>query len=218
MVLGMTTIVVPALEKVRMGHTLYTTQIINSISQKNSDIAITTNYEIVTENKITPLHRYSKSGDKVYFDLASYPFFERVHASITAQENKCGVLRFRRSGPTNESVGDLVVLSQLFGKINNVHRVVRELEGKMHSIILCKFGDEVMAHIEYTTSSYERIEFEFSSPHQIIEFDSAEMVPTNLHNKPQYSIDCILNFALELNDSLLDSLQQIKLQLGGDEV
>lgn len=214
----MTTIVVPAIDKVKMGHSLCTTQIIDSISQKNSDIAITTNNEIVAINKIMPFNKHSKSGDQVYFDLVAYPFFERIHAAITVQEDKCGVLRFRRSGPSNESIGDLVVLSQLFGQITDVHHVNREIEGMMHSIILCRFGDQVIAHIEYTSSSSERIEFEFSSPHQIIEFDSAENVPTNLHIHPKYSIDCILKFATELNDSLLDLLRHVELQLGGEGV
>lgn len=212
----MTTIVVNCLEKIQMNHSLYTTQLVEDNLSINKDIAITINASIAAKNKIVPYSSLLTNGQKVFFDLAAYPFFERIHAAISEQGNNCGVLRFRRSGPSNECIGDLFVLSQLFGDISQVYSVRRELESKMHCIILCKFGNEVVAHIEYTTDSIERIEFEFSSSHQIIEFDSAEMVPTNLYNNLQYNVDCILKFAVELNDTHLETLRHIEEQVGGN--
>ncbi|MEO4052554.1 hypothetical protein [Solibacillus sp. CAU 1738] len=212
----MTTIVVTSLEKIQTNHSLYTTQIVDNSTSTNVDIAITTNASIVAHNKILPFNRDLAEGQKVYFDLAAYSFFEHIHAAISAQEEKCGVLRFRRSGEKNGLVGDLFVLTQLFGTMQQVHISSRELAEKKHIIVLCKLGDNVMAHIEYTATEQERIEFEFSSPQHIIEFDSAEMVPNNPYKAPQYNIDTINKFAVNIDDILLEKLHHLEQLVGGE--
>lgn len=212
----MTTIVVMSLDRIQTNYSLYTTKIVENGAAICEDIAITTNASIIAQNKIIPFKAGLAEGYKVYFDLAAYPFFQHIHATITAQDEKCGVLRFRRSGENNELVGDLFVLTLLFGTMEQVHVTLRELAGKKHMIVQCKFGENVMAHIEFTTSEQERIEFEFSSPQYILEFDSAEMVPNSPYKGPQYHIDCILKFAVEMDDILLGKLRRIEQMVGGE--
>ncbi|MEK4229394.1 hypothetical protein [Solibacillus sp. FSL H8-0538] len=154
----------------------------------------------------------------VYFDLALYPFFAGVKNAVGDQE-KSGVVRFRRTGLESKLVGDIYVLSKLFGKPSQTHVKIREIERKAHIIVLLKFGQSIMAHIEFTTGGNERLEFEYSSPQQIIEFDSDEMrpvLPTTKTKLPlMYTVDAITETAVEITDELKQELQAIEQLLGG---
>ncbi|MFK4997049.1 hypothetical protein ACI2OX_04095 [Bacillus sp. N9] len=78
-------------------------------------------------------------------------------------------------------------------------------------IVTVQFHDRAMAHLEYTFSVGERIEFEWSGINKIIEFDSEEMrpiYPKGYTSLPLiYSVDSIIETAHGADKNLLSTLK-----------
>ncbi|WP_010094781.1 hypothetical protein [Ornithinibacillus scapharcae] len=162
---------------------------------------------------------------KVYHELAQYPFFQQARSMIHRNDSPKGVFRLRRvlAEEKNDFViaSDLYVLSSLFGEAEIID--VKHSRGGLdpqHVIVTVKYGDGVMAHVDYTFTSKEIIELEWSGINQIIEFKSDEMNPMDpghLTTLPlQYNVDSILETAVEL-DVVAPELAKYQEAIGGVE-
>ena len=127
------------------------------------------------------LLRYINEDSKarVYFDLECYPFYRKIKQVIENGSKANGVFRFRRmtSGENLDIMADdLYVLSLLFGepKEKHIKKTKRDF-GPNHMILMVRFESGAMAHVEFTTSTVDRVEMEWSGMRQIIEFDSEEL-------------------------------------------
>lgn len=155
----------------------------------------------------------------VYFDLETYPFFQKVKEQIDKSDKRKGVFRFRRITTKENSLSvlvcDLYVLSSLFGKLNNIRVKHSKKElNPAHTIVLVNFECGVMAHIECTTINRERIELEWSGIKHIIEFDSDEMrpvLPCEYSNLPlAFTVDAVKQCAHKVEKSLIEQLKDFQ--------
>ncbi|MUK87385.1 hypothetical protein GMD78_03085 [Ornithinibacillus sp. L9] len=154
----------------------------------------------------------------VYFDLESYPFFQKAKEIITSDPHPQGVFRLRRktrSTTTNDPiiVDDLFVVSSMFGspKMVYVKRTAKD-QSPLHIIVTVTFNCGTMAHLDYTFMDEEVIELEWSGNKKIIEFTSMEADPfaTKKDHTLIYSIDSVLDHSHPVNDSLLKRLDDIR--------
>ena len=160
----------------------------------------------------------------VYFDLENYPFYQKAKEIISKEDKRKGVFRFRRTVKHVEDVsllaGDLYVLSALLGEPQDVHvKRTDQTVTPAYIIIMLYFGSGTMAHIEYTVTDQERIEFEWSGINTIIEFDSDEMRPVRPGSKTAfpltYSVDSILATAYKVDQALIDRMNHLGLLVDG---
>src|SRR5690625_5845764 len=93
---------------------------------------------------------------------------------------------------------DLYILTELLGEPRDIK--VRKTDAAViptHTIVMVNFGGGTMAHIEYTISNEERIEFEWSGTENIIEFDSEAMTDrkstrlNSSHVAISYAVFCL---------------------------
>jgi hypothetical protein len=154
----------------------------------------------------------------IYFDLESYPFFQKFKKLMEQLQQSKGVLRFRRTMlEENRSlvVSDLFVLSAIFGDFESVHiKQSKRQSGTFHMILLVNFGKGIMSHIEYTVANEERIELELSGIKSIVEFNSDHMKPIQPESKTRlplsYSVDNIIASARKVDDTMMKSLHAIR--------
>jgi hypothetical protein len=154
----------------------------------------------------------------VYFDLESYPFFQKFKKLMEQLQQSKGVLRFRRTMlEENHSlvVSDLFVLSAIFGDFESVHiKQSKRQSGTFHMILLVNFGKGIMSHIEYTVANEERIELELSGIKSIVEFNSDHMKPIQPESKTRlplsYSVDDIIASARKVDDTMMKNLHAIR--------
>jgi hypothetical protein len=154
----------------------------------------------------------------VYFDLESYPFFQKFKKLMEQLQQSKGVLRFRRTMlEDNRSlvVSDLFVLSAIFGDFESVHiKQSKRQSGTFHMILLVNFGKGIMSHIEYTVANEERIELELSGIKSIVEFNSDHMKPIQPESKTRlplsYSVDDIIASARKVDDTMMNNLHAIR--------
>src|SRR5690625_3279353 len=138
-----------------------------------------------TDDVYIPSHQLTEAQDAsqniyVYFDLENYPFYQAAQAIIEKKDKPKGVFRYRRMIKEVEEealfASDLYILTELLGEPRDIK--VRKTDAAViptHTIVMVNFGGGTMAHIEYTISNEERIEFEWSGTENIIEFDSEEI-------------------------------------------
>lgn len=162
-------------------------------------------------------------GQRLYFDLENYPFYQRV-VELIGEHGMKGILRYRRTLNSIEDtplfIGDLYILTSLLGKPVDIQvKQTKGSQASMHTICLIHFGNGRLAHIECTLSKQERIEFEWSGVNKIIEFDSHHMEPIhpsqNASLSMTYSLDSILRNAHEVTEELIGDLDYIKDLLDG---
>jgi hypothetical protein len=154
----------------------------------------------------------------VYFDLESYPFFQKFKKLMEQLQQSKGVLRFRRTMlEENHSlvVSDLFVFSAIFGDFESVHiKQSKRQSGTFHMILLVNFGKGIMSHIEYTVANEERIELELSGIKSIVEFNSDHMKPIQPESKTRlplsYSVDDIIASARKVDDTMMKNLHAIR--------
>lgn len=154
----------------------------------------------------------------VYFDLESYPFFQKFKKLMEKLQQSKGVLRFRRTMLEENQelvLSDLYVLSSIFGGLESVHiKQSKRQSGSFHMIMMANFGKGIMSHIEYTVANEERIELELSGIKSIVEFNSDQMNPIHAESKTHlplsYSVDDILDSARKVDDNMVKSLHAIR--------
>lgn len=160
----------------------------------------------------------------VYFDLESYSFYQAAKEIIQKEDKPKGVFRFRRmvqSDNKNELIAsDLYVLSSLLGDPEHVQ--VKQTDHSIipsHVIIMINFGGGTMAHIEYTFTDQERIEFEWSGVKNIIDFDSETLKPIQPDHPKNlalvYPVDSILAKSHRVDQALIDRLNHFKKLING---
>ena len=182
-------------------------------SEKNdaSNVVMVLNEE--QEGSYQPFTINDEKQGFLYFDLLSYSFSLQLAQVVKAHQELKGVIRMRRT--TNDFAyieEDLLALSELFGAVRNVVVRFNEKSSIRYVIVLCQFGEQMMAHIEYRTGE-DRIEFEWSSHQHILEFDSLQMTGDVRNNHNLYkNIDAIVQFAVKWTteyDQKLDHIQRL---------
>lgn len=160
-----------------------------------------------------PFSMSEKQG-RIYFDLWSYSFAIQLHQVLKAHDKVKGVLRLRRT--TNNFLyieEDVLALSEWFGNVRNVTVRSNEIGENHYTIVLCEFGESIMAHLEYRRGP-DRIEFEWSSHLHIAEFDSLQMTSDSDNNRNLFkNIDAVLQYAIQWNGTYDEKLAAIRLLL-----
>lgn len=149
----------------------------------------------------------------VYFDLWSSSFALQLHQVLQAHDVVKGVIRMRR---TKENpfpiVEDLLAMEQWFGAVRNITVRSNAIGATKYVIVLCEFGEQIMAHLEYMHGE-ARIEFEWSSHLHIVEFDSAQMTGDVHNNHNLYKqVEAIVEHAITWNahyDERLTNIQAL---------
>ncbi|MFJ7936164.1 hypothetical protein [Sporosarcina sp. NPDC096371] len=232
----MTKIIIASLEKIDIRSTLENVRVIESVDQLKNAASDGITYVLATSEEqmkvlessdhevyipafaLTAAHQHM--GQYVYFDLESYPFYQKVKEVIGKEQKPKGVLRFRRivkhGGKRSLLAGDLYVLSSLLGKPQDVQVKQTNLSvTPSHTIIMINFGGGTMAHIEYTVADQEKIELEWSGILQILEFDSEQMKPIQSTFQLRYSVDAILASARKVNQELIVQLNDYSKLING---
>lgn len=193
------------------------TYILAATPEKLEEVS-TLDHEIYLPSTLLNTNAQNIDHLHVYFDLENYPFYQRAKEIIAQETKPKGVFRFRRMVKQDEDrsrlVSDLYVLSSLLGELKDVQ--VKQTDQSTlpaHTIIMVNFGGGTMAHIEYTISDQERIEFEWSGIENIIEFNSDKLESIesrNLTSLPLvYSVDSILEQAHQVDQTLIDRLKYL---------
>lgn len=157
------------------------------------------------------------SDAMVYFELECYPFYRKIKEVIENGSKANGVFRFRRmtSGENLEIMADdLYVLSLLFGEPKEKHiKKTKRDSGTNHMILMMRFECGAMAHVEFTTSTVERVELEWSGMGQIIEFDSEEL--SGQLFPLEYTATDIKSCAKKIDAELIDRVRFYKSFIAG---
>lgn len=160
----------------------------------------------------------------VYFDLAAYPFFQKLQQIVEADVKKKGVLRLHRAMKESEifsiSKEDILVCTYLFGEVSDLYVKQSKRFNDVdvyHVMIMVQFTTGTIAHFEYTTDNHDKITFDWSGDKTIAEFDSREMAPiqTMFLNSPQsiyHTPDAILTSCKPLNKHLQSKLNNLENQ------
>lgn len=156
----------------------------------------------------------SEKQGRIYFDLWSYSFAIQLQQVLKAHDTVKGVLRLRRTTNNFSFIEeDILALSEWFGNVRNVTVRSNKSGEIQYTIVLCEFGESIMAHLEYRTGQ-NRIELEWSSHQHIVEFDSLQMTGDCDNNRNLFkNIDAILQYAIQWNDSYCEKLTTIRLLL-----
>ena len=188
-----------------------------------------TNENSEEPNTVTILHQtevdaykpFSNSEKQgfVYFDLWSYSFAIQLQQVLKAHDMVKGVLRLRRTTNKFSYIEeDILALSEWFGNVRNVSVRSNEIGENHYTIVLCEFGESIMAHLEYRTGQ-DRIEFEWSSHLHIAEFDSLQMTSDSEKNRNLFkNIDAVLQYAIQWNDAYDGKLAAVRLLLQRGEL
>lgn len=229
----MVNVIYENVERIDRFTTTVDVDVVNSIEQASGetvliDAGLTTIQDFGYHTVYVPafyLNRVKGGKVKVYHELAQYPFFQEAKSIMSSNESPKGVFRLRRLLETekNDSIiaSDLCVLTSLFGEpeVIDVKHSRYGLEPQ-HVIVTANFVRGTMAHIDYTFSSKESIELEWSGIKQIIEFNSDEMnpmKPSHFTTLPlRYNVDSILDSAEDL-DLVAPKLTRFQRVIGGVE-
>lgn len=166
------------------------------------------------------------TGEKVYFDLENYPFYQAAKQLVQQKDKPKGVFRFRRMVKPGESeslfAGDLYVITSLLGEPEDVQvKRTNQSITPAHTILMINFGGGTMAHVEYTVSDQEKVELEWSGNKQIIEFNSNELKPVQPGSKTRlplmYTVDAILENAHTVDQALVERLNNFRKLLSRGE-
>lgn len=159
----------------------------------------------------------------VYFDLAAYPFFQNLQQIIEADVKKKGVLRLHRAMKQQAFFSvckeNILVFTYLFGEVCNLHVKHSNYFKQAHTIIMVQFTTGAIAHLEYTTTNYEKLTFDWSGDRMIAEFDSNEMAPikttASLDSSVSlyHTIDTVLSSCKQLNSTLQNKMNNLENQL-----
>lgn len=234
----MTKIVLGKKDKIDVRTTLEDVTYLDSVTEVNENQKIVftedteTNLSAIGTQKqavYIPAHQLTAEQEiadnvHVYFDLENYPFYQAAKKVIEKEPKPKGVFRYRRmvEEATGEALfaSDLYILASLLGEPEDIK--VKKTDAFVlpaHIIVLVNFGGGTMAHIEYTISNDERIEFEWSGTKNIIDFDSVEMTPVQPNHYTAlpltYSVDSIVSLAHTIDQSLVDQLNQYKQLISG---
>lgn len=197
------------------------------VKKENLSVAKSSEHDIYIPPTLLVDEYENKPHVHVYFDLENFSFFPKAKEVIEKAAHSKSVLRYRRMVKQNDKSSilawDLYVLSNLFGDV--VDMKIKQTDQKIvpaHTILLINFSCGTMAHLEYTVSDRERIEFEWSGIKNIIEFDSNEMCriqPGDQTKSPiLYTVDSILGSAHKIDSKLMKQLSKLEeLMSGGGE-
>ncbi|WP_274308248.1 peptide ABC transporter substrate-binding protein [Solibacillus daqui] len=147
----------------------------------------------------------------IYFDLWSYSFALQLYQVLKAHDVVKGVIRIRRTTenafPIEE---DLLALEEWYGPVRNIKVRSNAIGATKYVIVLCEFGEQIMAHLEYMHGE-ARIEFEWSSHQHIVEFDSAQMTGDSSNNHNLYKhVEAIVEHAISWDVSYDEKLKKIQ--------
>lgn len=158
----------------------------------------------------------------VYFQLECFSFYQKAKEAISGDDELKGVFRFRRKldekPHIKQMTADLIVLSQVFGFIKDIHVKQSKPDVQpLHSIVTVHFEKGCLAHLEYTQSAHCQIEFEWSGIGRILEYNSDEMVSLTPKTEPlTVPYENILKYARKLDEELLNKLHAFEaILLGG---
>lgn len=172
----------------------------------------------IQNNSHAPLHLVDEQFiGHTFCLLQAYPFYTLLKQCISEEQELNGVLRYRRCGPKNLLVEDIVALSKLLGSCQQMTVKQRTLQGVSYMIVLCKFGTSVMTHLEYWQQPEERIELELSTAQQIFDFNSKKAAPSNDHSALELSLQTILQASEPFTAALYKYYKQIEEQIGRQE-
>lgn len=165
-----------------------------------------------------PFSTVEKQG-WIYFDLWSYSFAIPLHEVLKAHDTVKGVLRLRRTTNNFSYIEeDILALSEWFGNVRNVSVRSNEIGENHYTIVLCEFGESMMAHLEYRTGR-DRIEFEWSSHLHIAEFDSLQMTGDSDNNRNLFkNIDAVHQYAVKWDEAYDEKLNAVRLLLQRGEL
>lgn len=168
----------------------------------------------LTQGAYQPFSMMDQRQGPIYFDFLSYSFTLQLQQVIQAHAVINGVVRMRRTARNFAYLlEDVFVLTELFGEMRNCSVRSHEKGNVRYTIVLCQFGEQMMAHLEYVTGA-SRIEFEWSSSQHILEFDSAEMTSDKQNNRTLfYNADALLKNAVEWNTTYEQKLEVLQAQL-----
>lgn len=185
-------------------------------TEQSDDQGMITVLRESTQGAYQPFSILEQKQGYVYLDLFSYSFMLQLQQVIQAHEVINGVVRMRRTTHNfSYMLEDVFVLTELFGEMKHCSIRTHEKAGMRYMILLCQFGEQMMAHLEYVSGA-QRIEFEWSSNQHILEFDSAEMTGDLQNNQTLfYNVDAILKNAMEWNAYHEQKLATIQAQLQG---
>lgn len=155
----------------------------------------------------------------IYFDLWSYSFAIQLQEVLKAHDTVKGVLRLRRTTNNFSYIEeDIIAISEWFGTVRNVTVRSNEIGENHYTIVLCEFGESIMAHLEYRTGQ-DRIEFEWSSHLHIAEFDSLQMTGDSDNNQNLFkNIDAVHQYAVQWNNIYDEKLAAVRLLLQRGEL
>ncbi|MER2111352.1 MAG: peptide ABC transporter substrate-binding protein [Solibacillus isronensis] len=155
----------------------------------------------------------------IYFDLWSYSFAIQLQEVLKAHDTVKGVLRLRRTTNNFSYIEeDIIAISEWFGTVRNVSVRSNEIGENHYTIVLCEFGESIMAHLEYWTGQ-DRIEFEWSSHLHIAEFDSLQMTGDSDNNQNLFkNIDAVHQYAVQWNNIYDEKLAAVRLLLQRGEL
>ena len=162
-----------------------------------------------------------QDGLSVYFDLESYPFYQKTIEIIKTAPK--GVFRYRRIVEKEDyeslMIGDVFVLLSLLGEPQDIQvKKTDQTRTPAHTILTVNFGGGTLAHIEFTVGAQERIELEWSATNSILEFDSDQMRSIQPDGSAMsYSVDTILATAHHVDFELLNRLNKLTELLGGGD-
>ncbi|WP_210367555.1 hypothetical protein [Bacillus sp. REN3] len=171
------------------------------------------------------LNSLSSKSIYLYFDLEHYPSSKQMLKELDEMNaNQNGVLRIRRmsgdKGIIKKSLADLYVLSQQFGKGESffAKTVFDEHSGTGHFIISIRFGQDVMAHLEYSIfhSNKEKLEMEWSSLNTVLAYSSDQQALSVLTGDSQRLLldaESILSNSKKVSRSLEEELKILLEQL-----
>jgi hypothetical protein len=156
-----------------------------------------------------------ESNTFIILDLKHIPSSAKLLEQLEKTgKNRNGVFRLRRGSNSPEiykkSVGDILVLSKLFGEPRNLFQkgVHDQATDVGHLIISVRFDNNVMAHLEYSAMNTEKelLEMEMSVPDTIVEFSSDRKGLTYLTSREKESllldVQSMLRNPLKINSKI----------------
>ncbi|OZU88286.1 hypothetical protein CIL03_11570 [Virgibacillus indicus] len=241
----MATIIISRLDKIDLRTTYEKVVVLNSVDQlkqglanetetfivsavdQDTDIILKANQDTIIPSLFLKDGYLDREGLWVYFDLENYSFFKKLREIAAKEQGQKGVFRFKRvvNQEADKSViaSDLYVLASLFGKPQNV--VVKHSNHDdlpHHTILMVNFSGGTMAHLEYTFSDHESIEFDWSGIKKIIEFNSKEMSPIKPNHFTSlpltYNASSIIASAHKVDQELITCLNKYKKIVEGGTV
>ena len=169
----------------------------------------------IQNNSYAPLHLVDEQFSGYTFCLLqAYPFYSLLKECVSKEQALNGVLRYRRCGPENLLVEDIIAFTELLGSCQQMTVKQRTLKGVSYMIVLCKFGDSVMAHLEYWQQPEERIELELSTAQQIFDFNSKKAAPSDDYSALELSLQTILQASEPFTGDLYKYYKQVEEWIG----